>query len=142
MGTGGLANGRVGIGTMTPGQKLEVSGNVLATSYITSSDRNLKTNLIPLSGALGNILSLRGYEFTWKKDGRKDVGIIAQDVEAVYPDLVHTDPNTGYKSVEYSNLIAPMIEAMREQQSMIEQQQKEINSLKESLEKIQSSLAR
>lgn len=130
----------VGIGTMTPSQKLEVSGNVLATSYMTSSDRNLKENIIPLPDALAKILSIRGYSFDWKKDGRSDIGIIAQDVEAVYPEIVHTNPVTGTKSVEYGNLVAPMIEAMREQQSMIEQQQREIDELKSTLSLIQKSL--
>lgn len=88
------ATGSVGIGTMSPGQKLEVSGNVLATSYMTSSDKNLKENILPLPDALAKVLSIRGYSFNWKKDGREDVGIIAQDVEAVYPEIVHTDPNT------------------------------------------------
>ncbi len=140
MGTGWLANGMVGIGTITPSQKLEVSGNVLATSYMTSSDRSLKENIIPLPDALAKILSLRGYSFNWKKDGREDIGIIAQEVEAVYPEIVHTDPNTGTKSVEYANLIAPMIEAMREQQNMIDTQQREIDELKSTLKEIQSSL--
>jgi hypothetical protein len=61
---------------MTPSQKLEVSGNVLATSYMTSSDRSLKENIIPLPDALEKILSLRGYSFNWKNDGREDIGII------------------------------------------------------------------
>ena len=76
------ATGSVGIGTMSPGQKLEVSGNVLATSYMTSSDKNLKENILPLPDALAKVLSIRGYSFNWKKDGREDVGIIAQEVEA------------------------------------------------------------
>jgi hypothetical protein len=125
---------------MTPSEKLEVAGNVLATSYMTSSDRNLKTNIIPLPSALEKILSIRGYSFDWKADGRADVGIIAQEVEAVYPEIVHTNPATGTKSVEYSNLIAPMIEAMREQQEMIDSQQREIDELKATLKEIQSSL--
>jgi trimeric autotransporter adhesin len=136
----GAMNGRVGIGTMSPSQKLDVAGNIIATSYLTSSDRNLKTDIIPLSGALEKILTLRGYSFSWKSDNRKDIGIIAQEVESAYPDLVHTDPKSGYKSVEYANLIAPMIEAMREQQSIIEKQQQEIDALKEVVEQIQSSL--
>lgn len=109
---------------------------------MTSSDKTLKDNIIPLPDALAKILSLRGYSFNWKSDGRADIGIIAQDVEAVYPEIVHTNPTTGTKSVEYGNLIAPMIEAMREQQNMIEKQQREIDELKASIQLIQSSLNR
>ena len=69
-----LGNGaNVGIGTSTPSQKLHVSGNVLATSYLTSSDRTLKTHIVPLSGSLEKILSLHGYSFDWKADGRADI---------------------------------------------------------------------
>jgi trimeric autotransporter adhesin len=134
------SGGNIGIGATTPSQKLEVSGNVLATSYMTSSDRSLKENITLLPDALAKVLSLRGYSFNWKNDGREDIGIIAQEVETVYPEIVHTDPNTGTKSVEYANLIAPMIEAMREQQNMIDTQQREIDELKSTLKEIQSSL--
>ncbi len=106
---------------------------------MTSSDRTLKTDITPLSGSLMKILALHGYDFSWKRDGRKDMGIIAQEVEKVFPTIVHTDKE-GLKSVEYSNLIAPMIEAMREQQVTIEKQQTEINLLKTSLERIEASM--
>lgn len=66
--------------------------------------------------------------------------MIAQEVEKQFPDLVHTDKNTGLKSVEYGNLIAPIIEAMKEQQKIIDAQDKKIQSLESRLEKIEASL--
>lgn len=132
------SNGNVGIGATTPSEKLQVNGNVLATSYLTSSDRNLKTNFLVLTGALAKMLSIHGYAFDWRDTGRHDVGIVAQDVEKVFPDIVKTNTDTGYKSVEYANLIAPMIEAMREQQQMIEKQQQEISELKTAIKELQS----
>ena len=113
-----------------------------AVSFLTSSDRRLKTDLHILDSALERILSLHGYDFLWQSDGRRDIGIIAQEVEAVFPDLVHTDPNTGLKSVQYPNLIAPMIEAIREQQSTISEQKSKIDDLETRLHRIEVSLSR
>lgn len=109
---------------------------------MTSSDKRLKTDLHVLDSALSRILSLHGYDFLWKSDGRRDIGIIAQEVEAVFPDLVHTDPISGYKSVEYPNLIAPMIEAIREQQTTITEQRSHIDDLEARLRRIEVSLSR
>jgi len=58
------------------------------------------------------------------------VGLIAQDLEQVFPELVHTNPQTGLKSVQYGNLVAPLIEAIKEQQKMIETMKIEIEKLK------------
>ena len=110
----------VGIGTTSPSEKLTVAGRVLATGFLYSSDRRLKDNITPLAGSLEKIMKLSGYSYTWKSTGTADIGIIAQEVETVYPDLVHTDAS-GTKSVEYANLIAPMIEAMKSQQREIEE---------------------
>ncbi|MBP6920897.1 MAG: tail fiber domain-containing protein, partial [Candidatus Omnitrophica bacterium] len=98
---------------------LQVGGNITAQAFFYSSDRALKTDIEPAQNSLEKILSLSGKTFKWKQDGRPDMGLIAQDVEQVYPELVSTDPVTGLKSIEYGNLIAPLIEAVREQQGQI-----------------------
>ena len=117
--------GNVGIGTSSPSQKLHVSGNILATyiygtAFYYSSDRNLKTNIQPISNALDKVQQLQGVTFDWKEDGSSSVGLIAQDVEEVFPELVHTDEE-GVKSVEYANLVAVLIEAVKEQQKEIDE---------------------
>jgi hypothetical protein len=66
--------------------------------------------------------------------------VIAQEVEKVYPDIVHTNPNTGMKSVEYGNLVAPLIEAVKEQQKIIDAQKSQIEKLSERLDKIEKTL--
>ena len=95
------------------------------------SDARLKKNIETLPSALQKILSLRGVSY-YRKD-REDlspqIGVIAQEVEKIYPELVHTDEN-GYKSVEYSNLVAPLIEAVKAQQAQIEDLKKKVASLK------------
>lgn len=117
---------------------MRVTGNIVTKSLSYSSDRSLKTDIVALDHALENILSLNGYAFTWKDSGKKDIGVIAQEVEKVYPDLVRTDATTGLKSVEYGNLIAPMIEAMKSQQKLIDAQNTRIKSLESEVAKIKS----
>ncbi|HCB51014.1 TPA: hypothetical protein DEP21_00210, partial [Patescibacteria group bacterium] len=106
------AAGNVGIGTSTPTYKLEVAGNVGANAFYYRSDRSLKKDITTIQDALTKINLLNGYAFTWKSDDRKDLGVVAQEVENVFPELVHTDIS-GLKSVEYANLVAPLIEAVK-----------------------------
>jgi hypothetical protein len=72
----------------------------------------LKANISRLSG--WEILKhITGYAYDWKQGG-SSAGVLAQEVEKVLPSAVHTDAQTGLKSVEYDQLIAPMIEAIKE----------------------------
>lgn len=111
------------------GSILTVSGNVTAPGYFHSSDARLKKN-VETSPGLSIISKLRGVVFDWKKDGTPSAGLIAQEVEGVMPSAVHTDEE-GMKSVEYDQLIAPMIEAIKEQQAEIELLKAEIAALKQ-----------
>lgn len=122
--------GNIGIGNLSPTYKLEVNGSVAASAFFYASDRNLKTNITPLSGSLSNISKLQGVSFNWKEGGEKSVGLIAQDVEKIYPELVNTNPESGVKSVQYGNLVAPLIEAIKEQQKQIDELKREISNLK------------
>jgi hypothetical protein len=124
-----LANGKVGIGTVNPLEELEVNGNVMATAFLYSSDKQLKTNIKELDNSLEKILQLNGVSFNWKENGKESIGLIAQDVEKVYPELVKTSSYTGLKSLEYGNLVAPLIEAIKEQQKKIDDMEKKINTL-------------
>ena len=129
---GMLVQGNVGIGTTTPVYKLDVAGDINSTTALrfsgtqvcTSagctavSDRTLKENIQPLQSSLDKILSLDGVEYDWKdqqKYGqRHQIGLIAQDLEKIYPEVVVTDFKTGLKSVAYDHLIAPLIESIKE----------------------------
>jgi hypothetical protein len=112
----------------TFGGNVTVTGNVTSGAFFYSSDRNLKTNIAPLSDSLSKVLQLQGVSFNWKADGTHGIGVIAQDVEKVYPELVTTGTD-GYKKVEYGNLVAPLIEAIKAQQKEIDQLKAEISDL-------------
>ena len=124
--------GNVGIGKTGPSYTLDVNGPVQATVFYYSSDRRWKENIQAITNPLDKILALNGYSFDWKKTGKKDIGIIAQEVEKVFPELVATN-NEGYKSVEYANLVAPLIEAIKELNTKVESQAKQIQTLQNSI---------
>jgi hypothetical protein len=106
-----LIGGNVGIGTATPAYALDVNGTIRGTN-VSPSDARLKTNVRAIEHALDAVERLRGVRFDWKKDGKPSIGVIAQDVEKVYPELVSTAPD-GMKSVDYGKLAGVFIEATK-----------------------------
>jgi hypothetical protein len=127
-----LSGGNVGIGTITPAQKLSVAGTAVADAWNTNSDARLKENVRPLASALEKLKNLRGVMFNWKAgSAHKDVvGVIAQEVEAEYPELVTTD-DEGIKSVDYAKLTPILLEAIKE----LDARNKAIEARLEALEK-------
>jgi hypothetical protein len=107
--------GNVGIGITSPQDKLDVNGYVRSNGNRLTSDARWKGNINSIENSLERITQLRGvtYEWTDKSKGEgEQLGVIAQEVEELFPQVVHTD-NQGYKSVEYSKLVAPLIEAVK-----------------------------
>jgi hypothetical protein len=104
------------------GTSIQYSGNFTAVpstgvmtaagGFTVSSDRNKKDNIRLISNAEEIVQSLNGVKFDWKSNGLPSVGVIAQDVEAVLPELVQTD-DEGTKSVNYNGLIGVLIEAVK-----------------------------
>lgn len=128
----GGAPGSVGIGNTSPSVALDVTGSIEYTGTIADvSDRRMKSNIAPLSGQLNNIATLRPVSFTMKDDpkGRTEFGFIAQDVEPVFPELVGTGSD-GTKSLNYVGMIAPLVQAVQEQQRQIEALKGEVETLK------------
>lgn len=115
-----LTTGNVGV-NVTPTEKLHVNGNILATGDVTAySDIRVKENVEQLDGALAAVLQLRGVTYTKigsQEEGRQ-LGLIAQEVERVVPEVVKTHQD-GIKSLAYANLVALLIEAVKEQQQQI-----------------------
>ncbi len=110
------------------------SGYVNAYAFTYISDRSLKQDIKKLDDSLGKINLLEGVSFKWKESGLPAIGVVAQDVEKVYPEAVYTDKTTGLKSVNYGVLVAPLIEAVKEQQKTIDGQQKQIDELRAEIE--------
>lgn len=100
----------------TPLFSLDMSGNLTTLGNITAySDKRIKKDIEPIKNALGNLLKLTGVTFSKISNDEKGRGFIAQDVEEVYPELVHTAPSgENLKSVAYANLMGDVVEAIRE----------------------------
>ena len=136
---------------------MTVNGTITHGGLVGSSDIRLKKDIQPLNGALDKILQLRGVSFYWKnkeemaaakgKDvnnfsygfgPEKQIGVIAQEIEKVVPELVVTD-NDGFKAVKYENLTPLLIEAIKEQNNKIEELEaklKEMDELKKLVEEL------
>jgi len=105
---------------------LSVTGTISATSDIiaySTSDERLKENITPISDAINKINQIGGYGFDWNSNSEHsghDVGVIAQEIEKVLPEVVTTRDN-GYKAVRYEKIVALLIEAVKEQQLQIEE---------------------
>lgn len=95
-------------------------GNGYLTGTLSqNSDRRLKTNIQPFKNSLGKVNSLQGYHYNWEdktKDQTLQTGLIAQEVEQVFPELVSTNKD-GYKSVNYIGLVPHLIESVKELKS-------------------------
>jgi len=108
-------------------------GDIIAYSN-SVSDEKLKENITVVENAVDKVQQLRGVEFTWKKDGEKSAGVIAQDVEKVLPQAVKEKDIMGegevVKTVNYDTMSALFIEAIKEQQEQIEALKAEIKALK------------
>lgn len=129
----------VGVGTNTPSEELYVVGDITATGTISElSSAKYKTNINQLDNALDMVDNLRGVKFNWRaKDypnmrfsEDQQVGLVAEEVETVIPELVHAD-NNGVKSVDYSKLTAVLVEAIKE----LKAENEELRTRMEALEK-------
>lgn len=109
--------GYLGIGTTSPGYKLQVGdagdgSQARANAWNTLSDARLKENINLFTDSLGIIDQLQGVRFTWKGTGEKSIGFIAQDLEHVLPEIVSTGED-GYKSVNYPVMNALFAEGIK-----------------------------
>ena len=95
-----------------------VKGSVRGSSY---SSRRWKENIHTIDAASEKVQKLRGVEFDWKADGKHDIGLIAEEVGKVIPEVVVYEENRiDAKSVNYPRLVALLIEAFKEQQVTID----------------------
>ena len=148
---GAIIEGSVGIGTPNPSVKLEVNGLFKSAGTTEISDARFKKDVTEIENATEKVGELRGVNYTWKQDefpnmnfsGEKQMGLIAQEVETVVPEVVMAG-NDDYKSVDYSSLVALLIQALNEQQAEIELLKTQVAGMEEikaELNKIKMELA-
>ena len=120
--------------------ELDVNG-VIRGNNVFPSDIRLKTNIITIENALSRILNLRGVNFNWKKPSNQwnqlNIGVIAQEVEKVFPEAVMTD-KAGYKAVSYDKLVAPLIEAVKELKAENDELKNRNNDLERRIEALEN----
>jgi hypothetical protein len=134
--TSNVRFGSLGIGMAASGTsgRIDAANDVVAFS---TSDIRLKENIKPIENALDKISKISGNTYDWKSELKdvhgydgSDVGVIAQEIEAVLPELVQ-DRDNGYKAVKYDKIVALLIEGIKEQQTQIHSLTLEIEKLKE-----------
>jgi hypothetical protein len=132
-GGAGLYAVKVGIGTAAPPNVLTIgrgAGHPVSDSWETYSSRRWKKNIRTLSGALDEVSRLRGVSYDLKDSGKHEIGVIAEEVGQILPELVSYEAHGKYaKGVDYSRLTAVLIEAVKQQQGDILRAQKELDKL-------------
>ena len=114
-----VTNSRVGVGTTVPSTTLQVAGTITCVDVNSTSDINLKENIHSIDDPLGKVMQINGVGFRWKDTKEDAIGVIAQDIEEVIPEIVKNNDHT--KTVNYNGLIGVLIEAIKEQQRQIEE---------------------
>jgi hypothetical protein len=103
------------------------TGNFSATQFTSLSDATKKTNIRPIENSIELTKQLEGVRFDWINNNKPSLGLIAQEVEKVLPELVETSTD-GTKSVSYGNIVGVLIEAIKEQQVRIEELERKLNA--------------
>ena len=104
-------------GTVTT-DVIDNSGAIYSGSFVYSSDVSLKEDIQTIENPLEKVQQLRGVSYKWKDTGRKDIGLVADEVQEVLPELV---VEKGHKHIDYGHMIGLLVEAMKEQQKEIEE---------------------
>jgi hypothetical protein len=89
-------------------------------AWTNGSDIAFKKNVADIEYGLSTVLDLQPRKYQMKLDSANDIGFIAQEMETIIPEIVHTNENTGYKSLDYGAITAVLVKAMQEQQALIE----------------------
>ena len=98
----------------------------------------MKQDVSVIENADDILMKLQGVRFVWKADGRADIGFIAQEVEKILPDLVHTD-TAGMKSVEYGNIIPVLVEGYKSEKARADALEARLDALEARLQSLESA---
>ncbi|MBW1655407.1 tail fiber domain-containing protein [Flavobacterium quisquiliarum] len=119
------------------------SGMITPSAVVLPSDIRLKKDIQTLTSVLDNIKQVRGVTYYWKdvsKGTDLQLGMIAQELEKVYPELVITNKETGLKAVNYAQFTGVLVEGIKEQQTQIEDLKSEVETLKKQMQEIKDLL--
>lgn len=116
-------------GDATLGNDLTVNGDITV-----SSDARLKANIVSLGATLSKLLNIDGKSYTVKKNGEQKIGVLAQDIQKVFPELVSKDDN-DMLTVNYQGLIPVLINALKEQEEKFQAQEERLKALERILAK-------
>jgi hypothetical protein len=133
-----LGDGNVGIGTQAPAFKLDIAGFAHASGFPTSSDDRFKRAIVPIEGVLEKLRTIRGVSFEWnekytalgRSTGRREIGVLAHEVAAVFPELVTKWGDENYLAVDYGRMTAVLVEAIKELIEQNEALSKRLDALK------------
>jgi hypothetical protein len=106
-------------------------GTLRATTIVETSARKHKEDITQLPSQLENISKLNPVQFTWKSTGLRDIGLIAEEVDEVIPQLASREDNGEIHGVHYSKITSILIKAVQEQQQQIDSLKLEVQKLKE-----------
>jgi hypothetical protein len=121
--SGDFTAGTITVTNLTASQSIQAN-DVTATDFNSTSDQKLKDNIQTIENSLGIVNSLRGVSFDWKENGKSSLGVIAQEIEKVLPNIVN---DTEIKTVNYNALIGVLIEAVKELSKEVEDLKNKIN---------------
>jgi hypothetical protein len=141
-----LKSGNVGIGKVNPTCKLDVAGGIQSTNLYQTSDIRFKKDIKKLNYSLDSISKLNSVSYHWKAkefpeknfSKNKQIGFIAQEVETVMPEIVHTDKE-GFKSIAYDKLTVVLVQAMQEIKRQNENLIDKVSSLEEEIQQLKAN---
>jgi len=136
-------------GTSDANSQVDIKGSLYVKGVLlSSSDTRLKTGLTQINDVLDRLVTLNAYHFYWNQENEfskgmspdLQVGLLAQDVEKIFPELVKTDPS-GYKSLDYLKMIPLVIEALKEQGITIESQRTELEEMRKEVNLLKTMIS-
>lgn len=125
---------------LSNGNFTQTNGFITTSMYVSVSDKRLKKEIKPITNQSKKIYDVKTYEFVWKDSERRDYGFIAQEIEKIFPELVLTNPETGYKGVQYVSMVPLLLEEVKTLKKENDRLKKENAQMRNDILKIKKHL--